>query len=333
MDKKLKILIIRFSSIGDIVLTTPVVRCLKNKYGENVEIHYLTKDSFSGLLEHNPYIHRVITFKKEVDELLPSLKSENFDYIIDLHKNLRSKRVKLALKVKGFSFPKLNWKKLLLVKLKINSMPDVHIVDRYMKTVENLGVENDNQGLDYFIDKKDEVNLSDLHINSDFITFAIGAQFATKVLPTEKIVFILKNIDLPIVLLGGKMDVEKGLEIVNNLSTKNIINTCGKYSISQSASIVKQSKLLLTHDTGLMHIASAFNVKIVSVWGNTVPDLGMFAYKPQNPEMVSMHQVDGLSCRPCSKIGFKECPKGHFDCMMKQDSTAIADDVNLFFEK
>jgi ADP-heptose:LPS heptosyltransferase len=105
-------------------------------------------------------------------------------------------------------------------------------------------------------------------------------------------------------------------------------NACGSFTLQQSASIVQQSKVLLTNDTGLMHIASCFEVPVVSVWGNTVPVLGMYPYYPQKRSLFSIHEVTNLNCRPCSKIGFKECPKGHFNCMKLQDSKRIASDVN-----
>lgn len=327
MEKKVKILIIRFSSIGDIVLTTPVIRCLRKKYGDTAEIHYLTKKAFVGLLVNNPYLDKVVSFEKEVDELIPSLKEENFDFIVDLHKNLRSKRVKLALRKKTYTFSKLNFKKFLLVKLKVNRLPKIHIVERYLNAVRPLGVENDNEGLDYFITNTEEVNPESFGVTENYIAFAIGAQFATKVLPTNKIIEILDGIKQPVVLLGGKMDQDKAKEIIKGLPNSKIIDTCGKYSISQSASIVKGASVLITHDTGLMHIASAFDVPIVSIWGNTVPDLGMYAYRPKNPSSTSIHEVEGLKCRPCSKIGYKECPKGHFDCMQKQNAENIAQDI------
>ena len=151
-----KVLVIRFSSIGDIVLTTPIVRCIKQQL-EGVEVHYLTKDQFKTVLESNPYIDKLICIDKENDiaGVMKILKAEGYDYIIDLHKNIRTFRVKMKLKVPSFTFNKLNVEKWLLVKLKINILPKVHIVDRYFKAVKSLGVVNDNKGLDYFIDEKD----------------------------------------------------------------------------------------------------------------------------------------------------------------------------------
>lgn len=320
-----KYLVIRFSSIGDIVLTSPVIRCLK-KQKPDAEIHFVTKASFKVLLENNPYIEKVITFQKEIDEVLDRLKNENYDFVIDLHHNLRSTKLKRKLKKPSATFPKLNYKKLLLTTFKINRLPNVHVVDRYFKAVETLGITNDQLGLDYFIPEQDEVRISDFGIPENFITFSIGAQFNTKKLPNKKISELIQKINLPVVLLGGETDFDNAEEI--SKSNSSIINLCGRVNLNQAASVLKQATKVVTHDTGLMHIASSFNKPIVSIWGNTVPAFGMYPYLPQNKNGFSVHEVNNLKCRPCSKIGYQKCPKNHFDCMMKQDLDLIAKNIN-----
>ena len=318
-----KILIIRFSSIGDIVLTTPVVRCLHKQLG--AEVHYLTKKNFKGIVENNPYVKHVWTIDKDVSEISTDLKAENFDYVIDLHKNLRSLQVKRALSTASFVFHKLNVEKWLMVNFKINRLPDVHIVDRYMKTVETLGVKNDGLGLDYFIPAKDEVDIATLNIPPQYIAFVIGAAHATKRLPRQKIVEICNGIKLPIVLLGGKDDLENS-QFIENQTIGDVINLCGQLNLNQSASVVRQAKTVITHDTGLMHIAAAFRKDIVSVWGNTIPEFGMTPYLPTNGS--TFFEVNNLKCRPCSKIGFDKCPKGHFRCMNDQNTEGVISAIN-----
>ena len=321
---KVKILIIRFSSIGDIVLTSPVVRCLKEQMEGEVEIHYATKKRYKSLVEHNPHIDKVHTIEKSTNEIVESLKNEQFDYVVDLHKNLRSKRLIRSLKCLSFSFDKINLQKWLLTTFKVNKLPNIHIVDRYMDAVKTLGVKNDNKGLEHFIGENDKMNLTELPLThqNGYIAFAIGAQFATKRLPTHKIISICKKINQPIILLGGKEDVEIAIQIEKEVGN-NIYNACGKYSINQSASLVQQSKILITHDTGLMHIAVALGVQIVSVWGNTIPALGMYPYYPNNPEKYTIVENNNISCRPCSKLGYDKCPKGHFKCMEEIDEELI----------
>lgn len=317
LDYKVKILVIRFSSIGDIVLTTPVIRCLKEQLEGEVEIHFLTKKQYKVIIENNPKVTKVISIEKSTSEVIANLKDERYDYIIDLHKNLRSRRVINKLKTFAFSFDKLNYKKWLLTQFKINKLPNIHIVDRYLKAAKPLGVENDMKGLEYYIPSKDEVDIAKelpSEFQSGFISIAIGAQHATKRMPTHKLIELCEEAKFPVVLLGGKEDEAEADQIKKTVGGK-VYNACGKYNLNQSASFIKQSKSLVTHDTGLMHIGAAFGVKIVSVWGNTVPEFGMYPYMPEKPDNFSIIENRGLSCRPCSKIGHDQCPKKHFKCM------------------
>jgi ADP-heptose:LPS heptosyltransferase len=313
----MKVLILRFSSIGDIVLTTPVIRCLKEQVA-GVEIHYATKSAFKGIVSNNLYIDKVHTLEHSTTVLIQELKNEKFDLIIDLHKNLRTKKIIWSLGVKSVSFNKLNIRKWLFVNWKFKTMPDKHIVDRYMETLIPLGVHNDDKGLDYFIPEKDVVALTNLPAafqTGNYVAIAIGAQHATKRLPLEKLKELVQKISLPILLLGGKDDASMGEKLIASCyESLHILNTCGQYNLNQSASLVQQAAYLYTHDTGLMHIAAAFKKRIVSIWGNTVPEFGMYPYKT---EYVAW-QVENLSCRPCSKIGYNACPKKHFKCMKEQ---------------
>lgn len=320
----MKFLIIRFSSIGDIVLTTPVIRCLKQQLPD-AEVHYLTKFSFHKVVAANPYVDKFYCLNNDWDLLMHELKEENYDCIIDLHHNLRTLKLKKALKVKSFSFNKLNVEKWLLTNLKINRLPDIHIVDRYLETLKSFGVKNDHKGLDYFIPKEEEIKQNDLphshHLG--YIGIAIGAAHATKRLPLHKLKELCAAIGHPIVLMGGPEDAATGEQIAS-LDNIKIYNACGKFSINESADLVRKAKLLITHDTGLMHIASAFKKPVISIWGNTVPAFGMTPYYGNSPVTSSMFQVSGLGCRPCSKIGHDKCPKGHFKCMEQQDVQQIA---------
>ena len=313
----MKVLILRFSSIGDIVLTTPVIRNLKNQYPE-AQIHYCTKDRFKGILEHNPYIDKLHLLKDDLSELISDLKKENFDLIIDLHRNLRTLIIKTRLGKKSYSFDKLNFKKWLLVRLKINKLPDIHIVDRYMATLKYLNIQNDNQGLDYFIPAKDEVSIQSLPASHQhgFIAFAIGAQHNTKKLPKERMAELCLQLTSPVILLGDKNDKAAGDFVEEAVrGTLPVYNACGLYNLNQSASLLKSAEYVISHDTGLMHIASALKKPIISIWGNTVPEFGMYPY--QTKFKVIEHK--NLPCRPCSKIGYKECPQGHFKCMRELD--------------
>ncbi|MFT5512532.1 MAG: ADP-heptose:LPS heptosyltransferase, partial [Bacteroidia bacterium] len=307
----MKILIVRFSSIGDIILTTPVIRCLK-KQVKNAEIHYLTKASFAGLLEHNPNIDKVWGLNDNFKELLVALKKEKFEYVIDLHNNMRTKRVTLNLGVNKSRLNKLNWGKWWLVQTKKDILPDIHIVDRYLAVARHFNIKNDDQGLDFFLPEETKI---DVKLPANFVCYAIGGQHATKKMPKSKIVELCASMDKDMVLIGGKEDAAIGKEI--GRQSQNVINLCGALSINQSALVIKKSTIVISHDTGMMHIAAALKKKVVSIWGNTVPKFGMYPYKPGDGS--ALFEVPELSCRPCSKIGYNACPKGHFDCMNKQD--------------
>jgi len=323
-----KFLFIRFSSIGDIVLTTPVVRNLKLQRPD-AKIHYLTKKAFEPVLKNNPHIDRLWLMNDNLNEILEQLRIIQPDYVIDLHHNLRTARVKNKLKVAAFSFPKINLEKWLIVNFKINRLPDRHIVDRYMETLQVFDIINDEKGLDYFIPEEEEgkIKRAMKELPSKFIVLSIGAQHNTKKLPPMKLAELCRKVQWPVVVLGGKEDRMQAREIMSMSGGPSpIINLTGKTSLNVSAGLVKNAEAVVTHDTGIMHIAAAFHKRIVSIWGNTIPEFGMYPYKPHKDSRI--FEIKGLSCRPCSKIGFSKCPKKHFKCMMDHDMHEIVDYVN-----
>jgi len=329
----MKFLIIRFSSIGDIVLTTPVIRCLKEQL-PGAEVHYITRPQFKTILENNPYIDK-LHFLTDWKTTTAQLKHEKFDFIIDLHNNIRTLRLKTTLfGVTSFSFNKLNIQKWLLTAFKINVLPKIHIVDRYLDTLNFFEVKNDGKGLDYFIPSQSVVSYSDLPVSHmhGFIAIVIGAAHNTKKLPVDKLVELCKLIDHPIVVLGGKEDAEEGKAIAETDAIK-IYNACGKFSLNESADLLQKSVLIISHDTGLMHIAAALKKPIISVWGNTIPGFGMTPYYGNFNALQSLYEVENLPCRPCSKIGYKKCPRKHFKCMQLQNTKNIAATVTTFLKQ
>jgi ADP-heptose:LPS heptosyltransferase len=314
---KIKFLVIRLSSIGDIVLTSPVVRCLKQQV-EGAEIHFATKEKHSGIFEANPYITKIHVLGEKIADLLDELEKEQFDYIIDLHHNLRSTRIKNRLKIPSFSVDKLNYQKWLLINLKINRLPDRHIVDRYLDTLSVFDVVNDQKGLDFFITEDISFRFDKLPRNfaEGYLAFVIAGTYFTKKLPIEKVIEFCRLTSYHVILLGGKKEADEGEKIENEFPEK-VINLCGKTTLNESASILKNSRLVIANDTGLMHIAAAFKKKILSFWGNTSPNFGMVPYLPGDNSKIM--EVEGLKCRPCSKLGYSKCPKKHFRCMLSQN--------------
>lgn len=324
----MKILVLRFSSIGDIVLTSPVVRNLYNQI-PNVEIHFATKNSFKDTLCFSPYIHKIKLLEKGNWQMFVNeLKAEKYDAIVDLHNNLRTRRLGFVLGVKKvYRFKKHNIAKWLAVKFKnIKVLPPVHIVDRYINSIEKLGIKNDFKGLDYFTGNTILPETLSFLSQTKFLAVVLGGQYFTKRTPVNKLVELLKDTTYPLVLLGGKEDIEQGGILENLLVDKNVINATGVLSINQSALVLKLSYKVISNDTGLMHIAAAFNKPILSLWGNTIPEFGMYPYFPKNSDSEKLSlvlEVKNLDCRPCSKIGFDSCPKGHFNCMNKIDFTNV----------
>lgn len=331
----MKILILRFSSIGDIVLTTPVVRCLRKKYPD-AKIHYATKKAFKSVLQYNPYITKVHLLGDSFDELTDTLKQENYDYIIDLHNNQRTLLLKIRLGVKAYSFNKLNIEKWLMVNFKINRLPATHIVDRYLETCAPLGVTNDGEGLDYFLGEDDRVHIATLpeEFRNGYVAWVIGAKQNTKKFPAIKIAAALNKLNMPVMLLGGKEDSAEAETIMQQVKTSVLLyNAAGKYSLNQSASLVQQAKLVVANDTGLMHMAAAFKRPLITIWGNTIPQFGMYPYFGKHNIPQQRFEVEGLSCRPCSKLGYSACPKGHFKCMNDIDESKLAGAVALLWKQ
>lgn len=325
-----RILIVRFSSIGDIVLTFPVVAAIKSLFPD-CKIDYVTKKNFKVLLEGCPAIDDVFLLDDSLQALRRKINLAQYDAILDLHNNLRTRLLFGFHWKRIFRFPKNNLEKWLLTTFKIFPKQRKHVVERYLSTLSNLisdwpittathpysiptAAQFDIQG---------RFNLAP----KSYVAIAIGAQFATKRLPTDMLIDLVKKIDGPVLLLGGKQDQAASNAILDACKGQKVVSAVGLTDIHESAWLVKNARALVTHDTGLMHIGASFDVPLHIIWGNTIRDFGMYPYRLEQEE-VFQYEVTGLSCRPCSKIGHQICPKGHFSCMRKHDLTKIALAVN-----
>jgi len=317
----LKILVIRFSSIGDIVLTSPVIRCLKNQIAD-AEIHFLTKEPYAEIVENNPHITKVFTIKAYTDEVIALLKAEQYDYIIDLHDNIRSRQVCSKLKATAFRYKKQRLQRFLLIKFKIDTLKN-HVVDRYFSAVKPIHVINDGKGLDFFIPEHDHLGADKLpftHV-AGYCVIAIGTKHFTKTIPLYKLEELCRQINIPIILLGDMHDAYNGTQL-EKIDNFKIYNACGKFSITQSASIIQRAKFVITGDTGMMHIAAALNKRIISIWGGTDKRLGFYPYQKSSVNSVIIENT-AIKCRPCSKHGLSACPKEHFNCMNQLDMQKV----------
>ena len=331
MNSTFKILIIRFSSIGDIVLTTPLIRIIASQYPK-FEIHYLTKLMYKDLVDCNPYIDKVHYLDHNFRPLMHELKKENFNYIIDLHNNLRSNLIQIILNRACNSIQKLRFKRFLLIHFKKKINPPLHIVNRYLQTANILDIFDDREGLDFFLPKNYIFNNA-ANLEGNYMVFSISASYFTKKLPVHKIISIINEINFNIVLIGGKEDIEIAAEIIQKSTNKNIKNFVGIGTLLDSAFIIKNSKAIISFDTGMQHIASAFKKKIFAIWGSTTPDLLMEPLLPNNTNLENLHEnfiVPNLACQPCSVHGKNKCPKKHFNCMELQNVGLITNQINNY---
>lgn len=308
----LRILVIRFSSIGDLILISPILRALYNL--KNAQTDLLVKKKFGLVYENCPYLKNQIFFDNNLFKVIRDVRRGQYDYIIDLQNNYQSRLITFFSGRKTCRLDKINIRKFLTVITKNKSwLPFVHIVDRMFDAVKCLEIINDQKGLDYFIPDEFQKPLEHYGLIRSYVALVSGGSYFTKQIPVEIIHKILQKFPAKtFVLLGDASDEER----TKVLKANNLINLCGKLHFHESAWLVKNAECVITSDTGLMHVAAAFKKKIFSFWGNTIPEFGMYPYLPG--EGSKIFEVEGLGCRPCSKLGFKNCPKGHFKCMMDQ---------------
>ncbi|MDT3405049.1 glycosyltransferase family 9 protein [Mucilaginibacter terrae] len=320
----MKVLVIRFSSMGDIIYTTPVVRCLKEQL-PGAEVHFLTKPAFRYIYDNNPYVDKLLLLQPKLSDTIREIKAEKYDILVDLHTNLRTSIIKLRTGIKSYTYDKQRLRKWLSLKFNLKLVPPVHLVDRYLKAVAPLGIVNDGKPINYYIKKQylldDLLPASHRH---NYIVFVIGATHNTKRMPNAKVADICRQIDQPVLLLGGN-DVKANGDEIAAAAGSHVLNICGVTSLDESVFILSKAKRLIGFDTGLTHIAEAFNIPIASVWGATVPELlGVQPYQVNDALVVG---VD-LPCRPCSKFGQEKCPLGHFKCMHNIDDAILVNFAN-----
>jgi ADP-heptose:LPS heptosyltransferase len=332
--KKEKFLIIRFSSIGDIVFTTPVIRCLRKRY-PNSEIHFLTKPENKIILQYNPYLDKIFTLQPSLMTTIADLKKEDYHAVIDLHHNIRSFLIKAALLKPSYTVQKLNWEKFLLIHFRCNILPaHLHITERNLAAIQAMDVENDREGMDYFIGDENEVDVQQYGLkNNAFVAWVVGAKHFTKVLPSEKttqaISYLLRtNPSTKIALIGSHRERDAAEKLQADFS-RQVVNLCGLLNLNQSASVLKHSSVVVAGDTGLLHIAVALGRPVVSLWGSTIPEFGVFPlYGKGKEQPLRLIEIKNLPCRPCSRFGKSACPKKHFKCMNDIDAAAVAAAVN-----
>jgi heptosyltransferase-2 len=305
-----RILIIRLSSLGDILLTTPFVRALK-KFNPQLNIEFLLRQEYKDLLVMNPNINQLYFFTRNDFEnlnLINKLRQQPFDLIIDLQNNLRSRGLISKLKGEKVKFDKKSFQKLLLVKTKINLLRNAPPIPvRYAQVID--GIELDDFGLDLFTDREPS---EEIKSKENLIGICPGARHFTKRWPLEYYIELSKLLiqnKFNVVLFGGKIDKKICERIKKEIP--QAINLCNEDDILQTAADMKLCKTIVCNDSGLMHTASAVGTKLLTIFGSSVKEFG---FVPYNCKSLILEN-NSLGCRPCSHIGRESCPEKHFACM------------------
>jgi len=324
-----KILVIRFSAIGDIILTTPVIRALKKQY-PNAEIHYLTKKRHVDLVKYNPYLNRVITFDPEhtsLYSLIVQLRQQQYDWVIDLHKNLRSTMIRTFLSAKRTTtYTKGYWRRFLLIQFKYQSAkPYSHVIDKYFSRIKKYGVNNDQQGTEVFYPRELKEGIKKLFSLSgnEIVAICPGASYFTKRWTKdgfEEVGRALIKEGKKVVCLGAESEKELCEGIAHAIGARSL---AGKLNLLEAAYVLQSSSLAITNDSGLLHLAESQNTPVVAIFGSTVEELGFFSSLKESVIV----QNKEINCRPCHGKGKNKCPKSHFNCMKKNDKKQVLSEV------
>jgi heptosyltransferase-2 len=267
------------------------------------------REEFNELVRNNPYIDVIHNYRRDKSKnnsLKKSLQSNDYDLVIDLQNNFRSREIVKFLKCPVLKFKKNNLKKFLLVHFKINMLKQADkIPERYAATAQ---IQLDEEGLEYFTNQSPDSKLKE---NESYIGLCYGAKHFTKRWPLEYFIDLGKKLEstgYKVILFGGMDEAKSADEISRYLN--GAINFCGN-NLSQTAANIKICRAVYTNDSGLMHLATAMEVPVIAFFGSTVREFGFYPYKAKSIEL----EIKELSCRPCTHIGRKTCPKIHFKCM------------------
>lgn len=345
MRKNISICILRLSSLGDIVLTSVLLRCLRNQFPD-ANIVMVTGLNYAEAVLYNPHCNTIITVdtKKGIKQLLEKRREivehnggKKYDIVLDLHRNIRTAIIRAGIGKEYGLIDKFRQQKLELVHRKKGiGEPITHIVERYIRTAKQWHIKNDGRGLELWLEseKNSQEYLPDIGTKpqQNIIGIAPGARHYTKRYPQEHFIELIKELrnsfsDASFVLFGG----EDEKELCKNIEKKipfPIINYGGNLSISESVKEIDKCSVMISNDSGLMHIAAARRIPVIAIFGSTVKEFGFAPYGTAH----SIIEVN-IPCRPCSHIGRDKCPLGHFECMESITPQMIADSVSEVFKK
>lgn len=334
-----RFLIIRLSSIGDIILTTPLVRALRKAYPNSL-IDYLVKEEFSELLLNNPHIDNVYTIDpgnglKEIFRWRKKIKSYEYTSILDLHRSIRS--ILMTIWLGRVQLGKLNkkiFKRFVLVKFGINLFKqNIPVTQRYFEAANSCNLVDDGLGTELLHDGKIPKELTNVLGRKNIIVMAPGAGYFTKRWLPEYFAKLAdkltENDNAELFLIGSKADREICGEIRKGMNN-DVHDLSGSYTILETAAIINASDAVVTNDTGMMHIAVSQKKPVLAFFGSTTEELGFYPYS----DKYRVLENKDLNCRPCSHVGRQNCPKGHFKCMQElSPELAYNSIINLMADK
>ncbi|MCI0473896.1 MAG: glycosyltransferase family 9 protein [Ignavibacteria bacterium] len=319
MEKILKILVIRFSSFGDIVLTYPFLNEIRRLYPQ-ARIDYLVKKQYIGTIQLHTAVDNVFILSENSKN---RLKAEKYDVVFNLQGNPRSILLSLKLGRKILKVRKDTFKKLLLVYLKINTLQNsLPVFAKYLMTLRAI---NPEAGTDYTVTNK----LRTAEFDNNFGEYAVvspSSKHFTKRMPADKFIDILKSLNTKIILTGDNNEIDTEICGYISRNISNSDNFCGKLTFAELAAYIRKSKFIICNDSGILHLAEALNKKVFVFFGSSVKEFGFY------PQLKSTEIFDSgeLNCRPCSHIGKSKCIKGHFKCMNDIDIEAVKKRIHKY---
>jgi heptosyltransferase-2 len=310
----MRALILRYSSLGDIILATPVLDTLKDRY-LGIKIDWIVHEKFKDAIIKNRKIDRVFTFhdKKSLSEVRDEIAGENYDFVFDLHINGRTRFITKIFE-NVYRYNKRVWERFKLVYFKSKYDKIIPVPHLYFSALRKAGFTIPlTYKPSFYIDKDvEKAVLKRYRVLKDFIVVAPGASYFTKMWPKEYFKKVLDKLNYTVVILGYGEEENRVARFISQGNIK-AYDLCGKLSLEESAVFIKRAKAMLTNDSGLMHIAQCFRTPVVAIYGSTTEEFGFFPYATEH----TIHEVSDLSCRPCTHFGKKRCPKGHFRCMLE----------------
>ena len=337
-----KILVIRFSSLGDLVLTTPIFRELKRFYPD-AEITLLTSSGLGSVLDNNPQIDHVIMHSRketrmQLKFLIQNLRKEKYDLIYDAHRSLRS--IWIVWNLSGFgilkkpevwSINKRSWQRSLLIRLKLNLLKKtdpqrLHLL-RPLQTHTNLELHNQTE---LFPDESAILRTQEFLKKHNlqpkqFVAIGPSASYPLKCWPLEYFQVLISNLleqGWHVVLVGAS-DEKETTQLEEEFSGR-VQSVAGLFSPLESAELLRHASIVVTNDTSVGHLAEAMRTPALVLFGATVREFG---YAPFLQESKMLETSEVLYCRPCSRDGRGECHNPNYlRCL-----TTIAPEMVLSF--